>query len=97
MTGGGLAGAYGGGKEGKEMDITTYFRNALERARAERTLTATFHSLVLIHADELEDQEPLSFCLKVGLTEAYQIEFKKMISAARMLRTLGYRISKSER
>jgi len=77
-----------------KMPIIDEIRDALIIAAEEKTKTATLHSLVLIHSRELEKMEPLEFCRLAGITEAYQIEFRKMISASRKLRELGYSIQK---
>ncbi len=76
------------------MDLIETIKTALDTARDNRTKTATFHSMILIHAKELEDRDALDFCRKVGVEDVWKTEFHKMISAARMLRELGFDITK---
>jgi len=78
------------------MDIIDQFKSALAAAKLNRTKTATFHSMVLIHSEELEDRDALDFCRRVGVEDVWHIEFTKMILAARMLRKLGFAITKKE-
>jgi hypothetical protein len=76
------------------MPTIDSIRDALILAAESRAKTATLHSLVLIHARELEKVDPLEFCKAVGVPKSYTIEFRKMISASRKLRELGYTIQK---
>ncbi|NOU36534.1 MAG: hypothetical protein HOO88_07170 [Kiritimatiellaceae bacterium] len=76
------------------MDLIDKIKTALDAARDNRTKTATFHSMILIHAKELEDRDALDFCRRVGIEDVWKVEFKRMISAARMLRELGFDITK---
>jgi hypothetical protein len=78
------------------MDLIDEFKSALATAGGERQKTAIFHSMVLIHADELEDRDELDFCRRVGIEDVWKIEFRKMILAARMLRELGFQITKQK-
>ena len=76
------------------MELVETIKLALEKAAEERNKVATFHSLVLINAERLDHLDPHEFCRNVGVTDAFHIEFRKMISAARKLSELGYSIQK---
>jgi hypothetical protein len=72
-------------------------RIALDDAQKEKEKAATLHSLVLIHAAELASLEPLEFCRQLGIHKSYQTEFRKMLSATRVLEELGYAVQEIER
>jgi hypothetical protein len=76
------------------MKIIESIKLDLEKAAEERHKMATFHSLVLLHADSLVDFDPSMFCRDVGVPTSYQAEFRKMIATARTLSELGYSIQK---
>jgi hypothetical protein len=78
------------------MSIVELFSQELARAEAEHRKMAVFHSLVLIHATELDGHDPLEFCRSVGLTDAYQTEFRKMISVAKLLPELGVALTRKD-
>ena len=59
------------------MDTLAHIKNELLKARPHKKLTATFHSLVLAHADELQHIGPDCFCESVGMTNVWRIEFRK--------------------
>ena len=69
-------------------------KTALQKAAVERNKMATFHSLVLLHAELLEHLEPEEFCRQVGVPATYHIEFRKMIAVARRLSEMGYLIQR---
>jgi hypothetical protein len=69
-------------------------RLAIQEAAKTRQKMAAFHSQVLLHAESLEYSDAVEFCRNVAVTPAYESEFKKMLSAARMLSELGYSIQK---
>jgi hypothetical protein len=74
------------------MDLIEEIRQKLQDAEARKKLTATFHALILAHANELEQIDPKIFCEKVGVGDVWKVEFKKMIAAAKMLREHGFDI-----
>ena len=81
-------------KRERDMDTLAHIKNELLKARPHKKLTATFHSLVLAHADELQHIGPDCFCESVGMTNVWRIEFRKMIAAAQMLKDKGFHITK---
>ena len=76
------------------MELIETIKQALLQAAEERKKVATFHSLVLLYASQLEHLDPHEFCRNVGVTDAFHIEFRKMIAAAHTLSDLGYSIQK---
>lgn len=76
------------------MIIIETIKVALQKAQVEKKRMATFHSLILLHADQLEQLDPKAFCQSVGVTDAYHIEFRKMIAVARLFSESGYIIQK---
>lgn len=76
------------------MKIVETIKLALQKAQEDRNKMATFHSLVLVNADDLQHLDPHEFCRNVGVTKAYHIEFRKMIAAAHTLSDMGYSIQK---
>ena len=76
------------------MKLIETIKVALQKAKEEKKKMATFHSLVLLNADLLEHLDPKAFCQSVGVTEAYHIEFRKMIAVAHMISESGYLIQK---
>lgn len=76
------------------MELIETIRQALKHAAEDRKKVATFHSLVLLHASQLEHLDPHEFCRNVGVVDAFHIEFRKMIAAAHRLSELGYSIQK---
>lgn len=76
------------------MELVESIKQALQQAAKDRKKVATFHSLVLAHASKLEHLDPHEFCRNVGMTDAFHIEFRKMIAAARALSDLGYAVQK---
>ena len=75
------------------MEIIETIRLALREAERENRKMATFHSLVLIHADVLRNMDPHEFCQSVDVPDSYCTEFRKMISAKHTLAGLGYTIA----
>jgi len=78
------------------MPILNKIRRALGEARADKKKTATFHSMILIHAAELDGMGSEECCRQLGLQKSYKTEFGKMISASRRLAELGYSVKKNE-
>ena len=78
------------------MELIETARLALQKAEKEKKKDATFHCLVLIHADELQDYGGKDFCREVGAKATYKTEFSKMIAAARRLKEMGYVIAKTK-
>ncbi|WP_411728185.1 hypothetical protein [Methyloglobulus sp.] len=70
----------------KTMQLLDNIRTALYRAEKEKKKAAILHSLVLIHAIELKNLEPLEFCILLGIHESYKREFLKMLAVSRVLR-----------
>jgi hypothetical protein len=69
-------------------------RAAVHIAAKENKKAAMIHSLVLIHAAELEAVEPVEFCRHIGIPESYRTEFQKMLAAPRVLAGLGYAVQR---
>jgi hypothetical protein len=69
-------------------------RLAIQQAAETRQKMAAFHSQVLLRAESLEYSDAVEFCRDVVVPPSYESEFKKMLSAARMLSELGYSIQK---
>ncbi|MBI5767551.1 MAG: hypothetical protein HZA93_07130 [Verrucomicrobia bacterium] len=76
------------------MQLLEEIRDALRDAEKEKKKTATLHTLVLLHAAELESIEPLEFCRRVHIQETYQTEFRKMIAVSHRLAEFGYDVQK---
>ena len=76
------------------MELIETARIALQKAEREKKKAATFHCLVLLHAEELVEYGGKDFCRDVGAKETYKTEFAKMIAVARRLREMGYAITK---
>ena len=76
------------------MDIIQTIKQDLKKAAEDKHKIAAFHSLVLLHADELSDFDPAEFCRLVEVPATYQTEFRKMLAVARHLDQLGYSILK---
>jgi hypothetical protein len=78
------------------MKTVETIKLALHEAQAKREKTAVFHSQILLNANQLENLDPHEFCRNVGVTNAYHIEFRKMIAVARKLSEMGYSIQKDK-
>jgi hypothetical protein len=76
------------------MKTVETIKLALQKAQAKREKTAVFHCQVLLNAELLKNLDPHEFCRNVGVTEAYHIEFRKMLAVARTLSEMGYSIQK---
>ena len=76
------------------IEVVAAIRDAIKSAEKDRKKMATFHSLVLLHAEELQSVSPREFCQQIGVSEAYHIEFRKMISLSHRLTELGFDIQK---
>jgi hypothetical protein len=76
------------------MQLLDDIRKSVIAAEHDKKKAAMIHSLVLIHAAQLEGVEPLEFCRRVGLQDSYQREFQKMLAASRVLTELGYSVQK---
>ncbi|TVQ85208.1 MAG: hypothetical protein EA357_00880 [Micavibrio sp.] len=59
------------------MDIQK-LKAALKEAEASKTKTATFHYLMLRHADELIGHDPKILCKALGMKESMASEVRKM-------------------
>lgn len=75
--------------------VIATIHDAIESAEKDRKKMATFHSIVLLHAEELESVSPQGFCCEIGFAKAYHIEFRKMISLAHRLTELGFDLQKT--
>ena len=76
------------------MNTLEIIKLAIQQASKERTKMATFHSLVLLHAEKLGQLDPAEFCRVTNVPATYHIEFRKMIATARKLSELGYSLQK---
>lgn len=74
------------------MELIETIKLALQEAERENRKMATFHSLVLIHADVLRNMDPHEFCQNVEVPDSYCTEFRKMISVKSTLSGLGYSV-----
>mgnify|MGYP003352858572 CR=1 FL=1 len=45
-----------------------------------------FHLMVLQHAFDLKDQDPVAFCRAIDVPESFATEFRKMIALRRLMR-----------
>ena len=48
---------------------------------------------VLIHADELDGDDPKEFCRLVGMPESSETEFRKMLKLAKLMEQEGVRLT----
>ena len=64
-------------------------KTAVQEAAGRRQKIAMFHFQVLKNATELKDLNAEAFCKEVAVPASYQIEFRKMISLARLMSGLG--------
>ena len=67
-------------------------RRAVHDAALGNQKIAMFHFQVLKNATALEDFDPVSFCIDIGVPETYKTEFRKMLSLARIMRQQGARL-----
>ena len=54
---------------------------------------AMFHFMILKHAFELKDVDPVEFCRKIEVPESFATEFRKMIALRRLMRELNVGLS----
>ncbi len=74
-------------------ELILEIKTELVKAAKERKKTETFHSLVILHADELAEVDPNEFCRRTDLSPPYATEFRKMVAARRRLREMGFNIT----
>ena len=67
-------------------------RQAVHDAALRCEKMAMFHFQVLKFATALDRVDPASFCRTIGVPEAYQTEFRKMLNLARVMREQGARL-----
>jgi hypothetical protein len=69
--------------------------DAVCEAEKEGKKIAMFHYQVLTHAEELSGVDALEFCKEIKVPESYAIEYRKMLSLARLLKEQGATIKKA--
>jgi hypothetical protein len=62
-------------------------------ATKHRRKAVAIHFQVLKNADQLSGMDAREFCRKVGIEEAWAIEFKKMINLAKLLQEQGLELA----
>ena len=68
------------------MELFDIIKTQLDRAEASNEKTATFHYLVLKHADVLGQVDKYQFCEAVGMKESFVAEFSKMINVSKIMK-----------
>lgn len=68
-------------------------KTAVHTAAGSKRKIAMFHLQILTHADELEGVDPVAFCKEIAVPVTYAIEFRKMLSLARLMKELGIRLT----
>jgi hypothetical protein len=58
----------------------------VRQAATEGHKIAMFHLMVLKHAHELSDVDPLKFCREIDVPESFATEFRKMLALRRLMR-----------
>jgi hypothetical protein len=74
------------------MPIINEIKAAINASGDEKKRTSTFHSMVLIHAAELDGIGAVEACRLLGMQDAWRTEFSKMISISKRLAELGYAV-----
>ncbi len=77
------------------MPLLDELRAVIDSSAVEKKKTSTFHSLVLVHAADLEGIGADEVCRRLGMQKTWETEFSKMISIYKRLAELGYSIQKS--
>lgn len=65
----------------------------IHRAVAHQQKVAMLHFQVLKHARQLANTDAKEFCRQVRVPESYAIEFRKMLSLARLMEEQGVRLA----
>lgn len=76
------------------MPIINEIKTAIDAAGDDKKRTSTFHSLILVHAAELEAIGGAEVCRQLGMQEVWRREFSKMISISKRLAELGYSVER---
>ena len=70
-------------------ELLRYIKKEVDEAALEKRKDAVNMYLVIKHADELSDIDPVEFARKIGRTDAYATEFRKGINVAKIIAERG--------
>jgi hypothetical protein len=76
------------------MLIINEIKTAIDAAGDDKKRTSTFHSLILVHAHELEKIGAVEACRLLGMQDSWRTEFTKMISISKRFAELGYSVER---
>ena len=66
----------------KQDELVSRIKTEIAIGTKNRERMVTFHAMVVCNARMLSNMDPVEFCRKVGVSDSYAIEFKKMLALA---------------
>lgn len=72
-----------------KSELLEHIKNEVAKASITKSKDAVNMYLVIKHADQLKDIDPIEFALSIGRNESYATEFRKGLKVAQVINERG--------